>query len=154
MFIPGPGLVGHQDSLSQTTTFVSLGPVPNGSIVKSLRIAISCSGAASVQVIAIAAAIGSSKEGSLVALNAGRSLIRFSNVRTVGPPSVTFGLAAAGGERRLEIPIGVLVKGGAQWVIVGVLSTLVAANCGLVASVSTLQSVGEAMGGGPPTSDG
>ena len=149
MFIPGPGLVGHQDSLSGTREFIVLGPMPVDSVVGTLRIAISCSGAASIQIIAVAAAIGSSHEATLVALNAGRSLIRFSNVRTVGPQSVTFGFAAAGGERRLDVPVGILIKGGPQWIIVGAMASIATSNSGIVASVSTLQPFGEAQSNRP-----
>lgn len=149
MYIPGPGLVGHYDSLSGTRRYIVLGPMPVGSVVDTLRIAISCSGAASIQIIAIAAAIGSSHEGTLEALNVGRSLIRFSNVATVGPGSVTFGLAAGGGERRLEIPIGILIKGGPQYIIVGAMASIATSNTGMVASVSTLQSIGDATSNRP-----
>lgn len=147
MFIPGPGMVGHEDGILSTRTFLVLGPIPGGSVVDIVRVAVSCSGAASTQVILVAAAIGSSSEASQVALNAGRSLIRFSDIRTLGPGTVSFGIGTTGGERRLEIPVGILIKGGPQWVVVGVQSSIASGNSGLVVSVSTLQKIGDVRGG-------
>jgi hypothetical protein len=134
--------VAHIDSVSTDRLYMLLGPFPVRTVVKTLRVALSSAGAAAIQVTYVAATIGSGREASQVGLDAGRSLIQRSNISTLGPPTISFGFATTGGERRLVVPVGVRVKGGPVSIVVAFLCSLGVPNTGVIGSVSTLQWVG------------
>lgn len=143
------GKVGHITDLGGTNQFIVLGPFAAGTVLISLRLQLSAIGTAGGHVVTLGAVYGGSKEGSLIAFNAGTSLVHVSNVGFGEKRAVRAQFDATGGQRTFELPVGVRVQRGSVYVIVGVVSGEADADTDLTASVSTSVGTVSARGGEP-----
>jgi hypothetical protein len=93
--------------------FDVVGPIPEGRVIESLTLAWWTPNGGS---LTFAASMGSSNEATQVALEAGTSLLTASTSIAFAIPSLGW-LNVGGEENSIEIPVGVRVDRGSQWIV-------------------------------------
>ena len=141
MFEPAQGFSGHTDSVSNAQQFLVLGPFAAGTLVESVRLQLSSNGTAVAHSVSVAAAIGASRQGNAGSLGAGVGIVQVSGANQAGIPAIVVNVAAGGGDRNYRIPVGVEIRDGSKWLIVGHQASVASPGDTLTVAVAMLRRV-------------
>ncbi len=134
-FLPGPGYSVSSEATLGAITFVHLGPIGPDLLLERLEIAATLTGA---KQITVAPVLTASPDLNTAALTGGAALVGVGSVALEGKPALLL-FSGVGEFVRFAIPLGVPVRSGAKFVLIGFFSTANGIGTRVVASLFTIR---------------